>query len=335
MTKREIVIAALSHQDTPVVPYDIGFTIPMRDKMIDYLGDPNFESKIEGYFIGCEYGGWATEMPDKPGYFKDAYGVVWNRSGVDKDIGVIEEFVIPEPDISLIPNFTLDEARLRRDLENVVKNAGDRFTMGGVGFSLFERMWTLTGMENALIYMLKNPDFVHALLDSIVDLNMRVIDISGEYPLDGMRFGDDWGQQFGLIMGPPHWRTFLKPQLARMYGRVHEQNRFVIQHSCGDISSIYEDLIEIGLDCHNTFQPEIYDIEKIKAEIGDRMSFWGGISTQQLLPYATPEVVESETRRIMSVMSKGGGFIVSPTHSVPYDVPPENIMAMLKVFQNQ
>jgi len=335
MTRRETVLSALNHKDTPVVPYDVDFTISEREKMIEYLGDPDFESGIGGFAFGCEYNGWPAELPDKPGYFKDEFGVIWNRSGVDKDIGVIEDFVIPEPDISLIPKFVLDEARYRRDLEQIVENAGDRFTFGGIGFSLFERMWSLTGMENALVYMIKNPEFVNTLLDWICEINLRIIDITGEYPLDGMRFGDDWGQQKGLIMGPPHWRKFLKPQLARMYERVHSQNRYVIQHSCGDISSIYEDLIEIGLDCHNTFQPEIYDIKRIKADIGNRMSFWGGVSTQQLLPFATPEVVESETRRIMSIMSKGGGFIVSPTHSVPYDVPAENVLAMLRVFQNQ
>jgi uroporphyrinogen decarboxylase len=329
MTRRETVISALNHEETPIVPYDVDFTIPQRQKMIKYLGDPDFESGIGGYVFGCEYHGWPTELADKPGYFIDDFGVVWNRSGADKDIGVIEDFAIAEPEISLIPKFTLNESRLRKDLEHVVENAGDRFTFGGIGFSLFERLWSLTGMENALVYMIKKPEFVNTLLDSICEINLRVIDIAGEYPLDAMRFGDDWGQQKGLIMGPPHWRKHLKPQLARMYERVHLQKRYVIQHSCGDISSIYGDLIEIGLDCHNTFQPEIYDIEQIKAEIGSRMSFWGGVSTQQLLPYATPEVVE------MAIMSKGGGFIVSPTHSVPYDVPVENILAMMRVFQNQ
>lgn len=84
-----------------------------------------------------------------------------------------------------------------------------------------------------------------------------------------------------------------------------------------------------------TFQPEIYDIEKIKEEFGKDLTFWGGISTQRLLPYATPEEVKKETARIMRIMSKNGGYIAAPTHAVPFDVPAENIIAMFEVFQNQ
>ena len=82
-------------------------------------------------------------------------------------------------------------------------------------------------------------------------------------------------------------------------------------------------------------QPEFYDIEHVKREFGNDLSFWGGISTQRLLPYGTPDEVRRETARIMRVMGKGGGYIAAPTHAVPGDVPPENILAMFDVFQNQ
>ena len=83
--------------------------------------------------------------------------------------------------------------------------------------------------------------------------------------------------------------------------------RFIIQHSCGDIHEIFPDLIDIGLDCYQTFQPEIYDIAAVKREFGQDLAFWGGISTQQLLPYAAPNKVKEEAKRLMDIMSKGGG----------------------------
>jgi uroporphyrinogen decarboxylase len=156
-----------------------------------------------------------------------------------------------------------------------------------------------------------------------------------QWDIDGMLFGDDWGMQHGLIMGPRMWRKFLKPCLKRMYGRVKSAGKFVLQHSCGDISEVYPDLAEIGLDAHQTFQPEIYDIAEIKRQYAGKLSFWGGISTQRLLPFATPDEVRSETARIIGVMGQGGGFIAAPTHAVPPDVPPENILAMADVFQHQ
>ena len=136
-------------------------------------------------------------------------------------------------------------------------------------------------------------------------------------------------------MGPKLWREYIKPRMTRMYDRAHKNGKYVIQHSCGDIRELLPDLIEIGLDCYQTFQPEIYDIEKTKAEFGMDLTFWGGISTQQLLSKATPEEVKRETARIMKIMGKGGGYIAAPTHSVPGDVPPENVLAMLDVFMNQ
>ena len=84
-----------------------------------------------------------------------------------------------------------------------------------------------------------------------------------------------------------------------------------------------------------TFQPEIYDIRAVKREFGRDLSFWGGISTQKLLPCATPEQVKEETRRLMDILARDGGYIAAPTHAVPGDVPPENILAMLEVFHAQ
>ena len=91
----------------------------------------------------------------------------------------------------------------------------------------------------------------------------------------------------------------------------------------------------LGLDCYQTFQPEVYNISLMKELYGDRLSFWGGISTQQCLPYATPEGVKEEAVRIAKILHKDGGFIIAPTHAIEFDVPPENIMSLLEVFQNQ
>ena len=165
--------------------------------------------------------------------------------------------------------------------------------------------------------------------------NLKLIAIVNEYPLDAVYFGDDWGQQRGTLMGPANWRTFIKPRLARMYEAARIGGKVVIQHSCGDISALFPDLIEIGLDCYQTFQPEIYDQAWFKREFGRDLSVWGGISTQQLLPRSTPDQIRAETSRVMRVMSAGGGYIAAPTHAVTHDIRYDQIMAMLDVFLNQ
>lgn len=302
--------------------------------MAEFYGDASFEQKIGSHITSAYYDGGTAPIPGRADYYKDDFGVIWNRT-VDKDIGVIENTLIPEPDMNLYRFPEVPKERIRKRCETALANAGDRFVCGSIGFSLFERAWTMAGMENLLAYMITDPDFVTELMNKIADFNLQVINLFLEYDFDCIFFGDDWGQQSGLIMGPKMWRKFIKPPLSRMYAAAKEKGRFVMQHSCGDIQEIYPDLIEIGLDAHQTFQPEIFDIKAIKESHGGKLSFWGGISTQRLLPFGSPEDVVKEAKEIMAVMGKGGGFIVAPTHSVPGDVPAENIDALIRLFQNQ
>ena len=93
------------------------------------------------------------------------------------------------------------------------------------------------------------------------------MDIALEYDFDGIYFGDDWGQQHGLIMGLEHWRHYIKPQMARLYKKVKDKRLFAFQHSCGDCHELFPDLIESGLDCYQTFQPEVYDVREMKKSV--------------------------------------------------------------------
>jgi uroporphyrinogen decarboxylase len=335
MTRRARVISTVRHRQSDYVPYNIEFTHQEFERVAAYLKDRAFTDKIGNHLSSVYYDGYLTEMTQGSGYWKDDFGVVWNRNGADKDIGVIDGLVIKEPDIGSYKFPELDEKKIRKEYECLAGSNNDTFKFGSIGFSLFERAWTLRGMENLLTDIILEPEFVDGLLNAIVEYNLKVIDIALEYDIDGFHFGDDWGQQKGLIMGPMHWKRFIKPKLARMYERVKSKGLIVSQHSCGDIHEIFPDLIEIGLDIYQTFQPEIYDLSKTKQEYGMDLTFWGGISTQRLLPFATPEEVHSVTRRTMQIMGESGGYIAAPTHAIPGDVPPENVVAMIEVFQNQ
>lgn len=335
MTRRQAVIEALQHHEHEIIPFHMDFTKQALDQLIAYTGDERIEEKIGSYIYIIQYWGWPTELPDKPGYFRDEFGVIWNRNGADKDIGIVETPLIEDLEDYHYEFPVFDEKRLRSEYEALVASNGDRFTVAGFGFCMFERAWSLMGMENVLMSMLICPDELDELFDRICDYYLPMIDLALEYGVDAIYFGDDWGQQRGLIMGPEHWRHFLKPRMARLYQRVKSKGKYVIQHSCGDCHEIFPDLIEIGLDCYQTFQPEIYDIAEMKRLYGKDLTFWGGISTQQCLPYATPEGVRDEIIRVSRILREGGGYILAPTHALAFDVPPENILEMAEVFRNQ
>jgi uroporphyrinogen decarboxylase len=157
---------------------------------------------------------------------------------------------------------------------------------------------------------------------------------SGNYDLDAVNLGDDWGQQHGLIMGYPRWREFIYPVLKRMYAEVKKIDRCVSIHSCGDVDELFDDLIGIGLDLFNPFQPEAMDVTALLPAYRGRLAFHGGMSTQRTLPYGTVDEVKAETRRLIE-LGRAGGYIFAPAHAVEGDVPLENMLAFLEVLKGQ
>jgi len=119
--------------------------------------------------------------------------------------------------------------------------------------------------------------------------------------------GSDWGSQLDLLMSPDTWEAMIRPGEQREYDLVHSYGKDVWVHSCGNIVKAIPSLIEMGLDVLNPVQPECMDLETLKKEYGDKLAFWGGISTQQALPYGTPDEVRAETRRVRDLMSQDGG----------------------------
>ncbi|HHV12826.1 MAG TPA: uroporphyrinogen decarboxylase [Clostridiales bacterium] len=330
MNERERVLKALRHEETDIIPFHLDLTNQVHERLVKYYGDEAFFEKTGSHLAQERNESFVTLSPTT---VKDMFGVVWNKEQ-EGDFGVVQDYILKEAEFGDYVFPVPDEKLIREKCERLQLQK-DKFRMYIIGFSLFERAWTLRSMPEVLVDFLINKEFVGELLDRIVEYNLAVVDIVAEYNIDCIFYGDDWGQQKGLIMGPDLWREFIKPRLKKMYDRAKDKGMYVAQHSCGDISEVFSDLIELGLDIYNTFQPEIYDIAKMKSLYGDKITFYGGISTQRLLPNGTPEEVKAEMKKLMSILGEKGGYIAAPTHAMPNDIPTENIMAFLEVAQNQ
>jgi len=332
MTKREVVKLAIDYQPVPYVPWNFGFTQEAREKLVQHFGTSDLTDVLQNHLLalGGELGFFTDLGNDR---FRDIFGVIWNRS-IDKDIGNVENCMLPEPTLKgyEFPDPVAPECFA--GIREKIAKLPDRFRVFQVGFSLYERAWTLRGMTQLMMDFHDHPDFVHELLNAIADYNIAQVREAAKYDIDAVYFGDDWGQQHGLQMGPKLWRRFIRPVLKRMYGAVRDAGKYVMIHSCGDVDEVFDDLIEIGLNCFNPFQPEVMDVAALLEQYRGRLAFYGGLSTQRTLPYGSVDDVRKETEWLLG-LGREGGYIFAPAHAVEGDVPLENMLAFIETAKAQ
>jgi len=332
MTEREIVRAALEHRRPAHVPWQCGFTFEAAQKLREHYGRDDLDAVLGNHIVTIGAGG--ERFADLgEGRVRDLFGVIWDRS-VDRDIGNVSNCVLPEPTLADLEFPDPTPPDLINRIEQQIAARPECFRVFAVDFSLYERAWTMRGMARLMMDFYDHPDFVHDLLNTIADWNIARVRVVLEKDIDAVYFGDDWGQQRGLQMGPGLWREFIRPVLARMYGVVRGAGRFVMIHSCGDVDELFDDLITIGLNCFNPFQPEVMDVDALMRRYRGRLAFHGGLSTQRTLPFGTPEDVRRETRRLLE-MGRDGGYIFAPAHAVEGDVPLENMLAFIDEVKTQ
>lgn len=336
MLAKERVRRAIQHREVFPVPYRLKFTPSVARTLSETLpqGGPNLDRSLGNALAHLKM----TPQPPPPHLIHpvgqvDEFGCVWFT---DEDGGPyvaghpladseIDAFPFPDP---------FWPSRFEAMAQQAVEEQ-DRFVLFSFEWSLFERAHFMRGMEQFLVDMMLEPSYAEALLDRILTFNLTVIEQACHLPIDGVILGDDYGTQRGLIMNPGHWRGFFKPRLQQQFELINRYGKVVCLHSCGDISAIVPDLIEIGLDVLNPLQPEVLDLPWLKREYGTDLCFYGGISTQQTLPFGTPEDVRAEVRERIEVMGRGGGYIIAPGIVVLADTPLENVLAFIEAVQEQ
>ena len=217
MKPRDIVLEAIHHRDTPAVPYTLYFEGGVDKQLDDYYGGPEWRERITEYIVNVA--AVNTDIREKidETHERDGYGGIWR---VDRlpwhlekpplDSPSFKGYTFPSPERFYRPDWK-EQAR-QTSAENP-----DSFILANLGWGLFERSWNLRGFENLLMDTVTTPDFFEEVLDNLMNLYLDFVEYTAELPIDAILFGDDWGHQQGVILGPKRWRQFLKPRWARIY----------------------------------------------------------------------------------------------------------------------
>jgi uroporphyrinogen decarboxylase len=342
MSSRERVAGALARRATDRIPMGTvaglyGETVPGLEA---HLGVCGAESVSAALGLDDRWASIRAEREDPPGSgcWRTAWGTFRKSDGGAtpyttasgrrplrdaRTVSDVDAYPWPHPD-----DFVLDEATAARAQELQSYS----FLLAGVP-PTFCTLSELMGMDVALMNMVLAPVAVEAAVARIAEIGLAVTkQVLKQYGplLHQVYLWDDVADSRSMLFRPELWRRWIRPHLADQVAAIKRHGLIAHYHCCGAMAEIIPDLIDMGVDILQPCQVHLPGMEPawLKREFGARVTFWGGVNTQQTLPFGTPEQVRKEVRERMRTLGRGGGYVLSPDHSLMPDVPPENIAAL-------
>lgn len=323
---RDRFLSALAHREAERLPYHLWIAPGLRDRLDRHFGGRAWREAIE-VPIAEPWFMLPDGAPAADGSYTDAYGSRWQGGAVRH----LTAPALPEPSTL---GFVWPDLRPAWDaqvpaMRECLRRAPDRFRFSAFGSALFERAWMLRGFESLLCDLVTEEAFCDRFFEQLVRHQLEITKWLLELDIDAVWFGDDWAGQNGLLISPDLWRRRIRPFFARLIEAVHGAGRKVILHSCGNVRALIPDLIDMGVDCLQSVQPEAMDPIALKREFGRDLCFWGGAPVQSL-PALSPDDIRKQIRRLRDEMSPGGGFICSPAKALSDELPIAKAIAVIE-----
>jgi len=334
LSRRERVRRAFRHEPIDRLPTQIGWTVEMGRRLADHFGLDITElpTRFDNHLVRVDLAVPQRLSPDGQVRYdwwgaghdtaEEGYFIRESPLGASADL---DAYSWPDP---WVPDLLADAERTRASVGE------GAFVVPNLGFALFERAWSLRGFEALLFDLAADPGYVAELLDRITDIQLVLVGRFIDLGVDGGYFGDDYGAQAGLLFSPLTWRSLVKPRLARLFAPFVERGLPVLMHSDGRIGEILPDLVEIGLTALNPVQPEVLDHAWLHSTFGQRLAWYGGVSTQTVLPRGTPDEIREAVAACRASLAPGGtGLLLAPSHRLMSDIPLANVEALVAAFE--
>ena len=336
MDSRERVLAALEFRRPDRAPRDL-WALPW----VGQYAQPACDELCRKYPMdiagagSLAVGDRAKGTPCRQGAYTDDWGSIWQCA----EDGVVGEVLRPAlADWAALDYYRLPWEIVERADFDAVNRAQQANLAGGRKFLKvscsarpFERMQFLRGSENLYLDLGDEPPELFKLRDRLHEFYLKELERWCRTDCDAIQWMDDWGRQSALLISPEQWRRIFKPLYADYCRMIRQAGKKVFFHSDGHIFAIYEDLIEIGVDAVNS-QLFCMDIEEIGRRFKGRITFWGEIDRQHVLPFGTPADARAAVARVRRALDDGRGGVIAQCEWGKNN-PPANIEAVFEAWE--
>jgi len=348
MNSRERVLTTLAHKEPDRVPFTVtGLTPAFAEKFrlvagtadpFDYfeadLHDVAFRSLPEAE-LWEKYGSYHRSNVDRINDWGTGFkrGSMFHFEHLIPPLTEVES--IKEIETYPLPDYTAPKywEHLGQEVADLHKRG--LAVMGRLDMTLFEVAWQIRGMENFMVDMFVRPEWNELLLDRIMEVRIFMAEKYAEAGVDVLLVGDDIATQQDMMMSVEHWCRFFQPRLARIIAAARQikPDLYIAYHTDGNPAKVIPALMDAGVDILNPVQPECIDPTWVKTNYGDRLSLFGTIGTQSVLPFGTPQEVAANVKERINTLKDGGGLILAPTHFIEPEVPVENLVAFVETVK--
>ncbi len=349
MNSHQRILATLSRQPADRVPVDVWLTPEVLQALRSHVGvvdEYELYRKLGVDKIAWIFPGYGTDQFDpNDSQGRDPWGVPTTkvRSGLatyqEYGEGPFASYESPE-ELEAYPLWP-DPDRFSFDASKALARRAREFEFATIGpwISHYETYCHLRGMENALVDVLAEPEFLHAALDRIDAIQTRMLErcLSELGDLIDMVFiSDDLGTQESQLLSTSSWIEHFKPRLAAWCDRIHAYGKKVLYHTDGAVRDFLPHLAECGVDILNPIQHICPGMERaaLNRDFGDQFIFHGGVENQHVLPHGSVDDVREEVVRCLETLGMGGGYIPSSCHNIQAGTPVENVIALIETVQS-